>query len=65
MNDSRLEAALKALRVISPDRLELLADWFDGEQRRRTNWMSRDVQNDLRQMAKLSRIAMKDQDEPF
>jgi hypothetical protein len=32
-------------------RLRLLADWFDVEQRQRTQWTSNEVQRDLRALA--------------
>jgi hypothetical protein len=34
-----------------PDRLRLLADWFDAEQAKRNDWTGTEVQDDLRLMA--------------
>ncbi len=60
--NARLIAAvpdlLEAICIIPPDRLEILADWFDTEQRKRTEWLDDDLQRDLRRMAQLARAAI-------
>lgn len=52
------EKLLEVLRVIPPERLEILAAWFDQEQRNRPEWKGGDVQVDLRRMGTLSQAAM-------
>jgi len=44
-----------ALKVVPPERLELLADWLDAKF---PNDHNPEVQSDLRRMAKMSRIAL-------
>jgi len=53
--------ALKALSIVTPENLELLAAWFDKEQKNdQRNWSeSTEVQDKLRKMASLSRNVMK------
>lgn len=50
----------EALDALPPDKLELLATWFDVQQAKRPEWKDADrgVQGDLRQMARLSRAAL-------
>ena len=50
----------EALDVIPPDKLESLATWFDVQQAKRPELRgtSRELQGDLRKMARLSRVAL-------
>ena len=51
--------ALEALRILSPEKLMLLANWFELEQEERPGWTrGKAVQEDLRRMAQLSLNAL-------
>ena len=51
--------ALEALRILPPEKLMLLANWFELEQEERPGWTrGKAVQEDLRRMAQLSLNAL-------
>lgn len=55
---ARVEALSEALQVIPPERLELLADWFDADDERKGGDRGGEVQADLRNMARAARAAL-------